>query len=424
MLLVAESRKLDDCAFSEAKGMDINMSKKYYAVVGQWGYVQTDPMGISTYRYDLENGDFELIEKIREDIVSGQLCVDTERGVIYVVNEVGHIRGDLGGGGYVLAFRMDPDTGKLTLLSEKRSLSTEPCYLCLDSTKQFLLVSHNSDPFHVTKIRQLEDGSYTSDTVYDDTALVMFPVGEDGSLGDVCDVSITYGCGAGGPHSKSFVHPVSGHIMHIQVISRQHSVTGSPDGELYAVCDRGMNKIYTYRIDRENGKLVQMHEYDEYSEDIACSPRYGAFHPTRPYFYANSERVPYILGYRYNSQECTLEKICRTKAVFEDTKIISGCCDLLMHPNGKYLYSTSMPATISMLAIEDDGTLTLKQNIECGGDYPRAICISPDERFLFSGNNHSTTITSFTIAEDGTLSPTGKVFAGAATSAMKIFSLD
>lgn len=397
------------------------MSKNYYAVVGQWGYVQTDPMGVSTYRYNPENGDLELIETIREDIVSGQLCVDTQRRVVYVVDEIGHIKGDLGGGGYVHAFRIDPDSGKLIHIGEKRTLSTEPCYLCLDITKKYLLVCHCADPFHVTKIRKLENGSFTSDTVYDDTALVMFRINDDGSLGDVCDVSITNGCGATGPNSKSYVNPLSGHMMHIQVISRQHSITSNPEGTLFAACDRGMDKVYTYHVDRENGKLIPMHEY---SEDVGCSPRYSAFHPNKPYFYANCEKTPYILGYKYNAKEGTLEKICRVKTITDDIKIHAGCTDLLMHPNGKYLYSTSMPNTISVLEIAEDGTLTLKQNVNCGGDFPRTICLSPDNRFLFSGNNHSANITSFSVAEDGVLTSTNKVFNAVAPSAIKVFSLD
>lgn len=397
------------------------MSEKYYAIAGQWGYNQTDPMGITTYKYKPETGDLELIETVCSDVVSGQLCVDTERNIVYVVDEIGHIKGDLGGGGYVRAFHIDSDTGKLTLINGKRSLSPEPCYLCLDVSKKYLLVCHCADPFHVTKIRRLEDGSFTSDTVYDDTALVLFRVNDDGSLDDICDISITPGCGATTPNSKTYVHPISGHIMHIQVISRHHSVTRNKEGSLFAVCDRGMDKIYTYHIDRENGKLVLMHEY---SEEIASSPRYSAFHPDKPYFYANCEKVPYILGYKYNAEEGTLEKICRVKTIFDGVKINSGCNDLLMHPSGKYLYSTSMPNTISVLKIAEDGTLSLKQNVPCGGDFPRTICLSPDNRFLFSGNNHSGTITSFTVAEDGALTPTNKVFKSIAPSVVKIISLN
>ena len=393
--------------------------KNYYALVGQWGYNQSDPMGISSYCYNPENGDLEFIETIREDIVSGQMCIDQERGMVYVVNEIGHIKGDLGGGGYVHAFHIDSETGKLTFVNEQRSLSPEPCYLWLDVSKKFLLVCHCADPFHVTKIRQLEDGSFTSDTVYDDTALVMIRINDDGSLGDICDVSITKGCGATGPNSRSFVHEISGHIMHIQVISRQHSVSGNPDGTLFAVCDRGMDKIYTYHIDRENGKLIPMHEY---SEAVASSPRYCAFHPTKPYFYANMEKIPYVNAYRYNASEGTLDKICETKTVFDNTKVRSGCSDLRIHPNGKYLYSTSNPNTISVMEIAADGSLTLKQNMDCGGDYPRTICLSPDGKFLFSGNNHSADITSFHVEENGCLTSTGKTFKGISPSVIRFYS--
>ena len=376
----------------------------YYMLVGQWGYDQNVPMGICTYRYFPENGALEMIDTVRPDIVSGQMCIDQERGIAYIVDEIGHIRGDLGGGGYVNAFHIDKKTGKLEFINEQRSLSPEPCYLFLDPSKKFLLASHTSDPYHVTKIRRLEDGSFTSDTVYDDTALVLFRINDDGSIGPVCDVAVTKGCGATGPDSRSYVHPVSGHIMHIRVISRQHSVAGNPDGSLYAVCDRGMDKIYTFHLDHDKGRLTQLREY---TEGVASSPRYCRFHPTKPYFYANMEKIPYVYAYRYNAEDGSLEKICETQTVFDRSKVISGCSDLHMDPSGRHLYSTSNPDTISVMDIMDDGSLKLKQNVSCGGDYPRAICLSPDGKYLFSGNNHSATITSFSVNDDGTLSPTG-----------------
>lgn len=394
---------------------------KHFVIVGQRRNVQTDPMGITTYRYDPENGSLEFIETIRTDIVSGQLYVDAERKVVYVVDEIGHIKGDLGGGGYVRAFRIDPDSGRLTLISEKRSLSPYPSYLSLDTTGKYLLVSHCADHLHVTKIRKLEDGSFTSDTVYDDTALVMFRVNDDGSLGDISDISITHSCGAMGPNSKSIIHPASGRAMNIQFISSQHSVTRSPEGTFFSVCDKGMDKIYTYKIDLENGTLIQLYEY---CEDVGCGPRYGAFHPTRPYFYVNYEYIPYIGGFTYDAETGKLKKICHVKTVSDDTQNGEGSKDLLMHPSGKYIYSTRNPNTISVMEIAGDGTLSLKQNVNCGGDFPRSICLSPDARFLFSGNTHSENITSFSVAGDGTLTPTGKVYDGNWPSVLKIFSLD
>lgn len=393
---------------------------KTFMLVGQWGYNQSDPMGISTYAYDPEHGEIELVETIREDIVSGQMTVDEDRGIVYVVDEIGHIRGDLGGGGYVNAFRIDPETGKLIFLNEQRTLSTEPCYISLDVSRKYILVCHCSDPYHVTKIRKLPDGGFTADTVYDDTALVLIRLNDDGSLGEVCDVAITEGCGATSPHSETYVNAQSGHIMHIQVISRQHCVMGSPDGKMFAVCDRGMDKIYTFQMDRASGKLIRANTYDE---KIASNPRYCAFHPTKPYFYANMEKMPYVYAYRYDAEAAALEKISETKILYDSVKSRSGCSDLKIHPNGKTLYCTSNPNTISVLRIADDGTLKVVQNVDCRGDFPRAICIAPDGKFLFSGNNHSNSITSFKISEDGTLEYTGKTWKGVAPSVIRFYTV-
>ena len=397
------------------------MKKKYYAIVGCWGYDQEEAMGITTYEYDMESGELNLIETIRPDIVSGSVIVDPVRKVVFISDEIGHVKGDLGGGGYVRSFRIDPDTGKLTLLSEQRTLSTEPCYMCLDSTGNYLLIAHCADPFHVTKIRQLSDGSYTSETVYDDTALVMVKIKEDGSLGDICDVAVTEGCGATGPDSKIFIHPVSGHTMMLQVISRQRCVARNECGSLYAVTDRGMDKVYSFKVDRDDEKLTRVNEMEV---EIGTSPRFLTFHPTMPYVFMNYEQIPYVDSYRYDSESGKLERISHVKAVFEMDHVRSGCSALLLHPNGKILYNTCYPEMISVFSIMENGSLALKQTIKCGGESPHALCISPDGRFLFSGNNHTHTITSFRIDEEGLLTSTERVYEAILPATMSIFTLE
>jgi len=394
------------------------MEKKYYAIAGQWRPGQVGALGIKCYRYDPDTGCLDLIETVRGDITAGQLCVDTKRNMVYVVDEIGHIRGDLGGGAYVYAFRMDTETGKLTLVSEKRSLAAYPCYLCLDPTGKYLLVSHNSDREHVTKITQREDGSFTSEIVYDDAALVMFRVNDDGSLDDICDLSITPSGGMGNPRAKVMAR--DGKIAAtVGVMSHLHSVSRNADGTLFAVCDMGMGIIYTYHIDRAGGKLVPVNRYDE---DVERQVRYSAFHPTQSYLYVNCEKSPYILGYKYRAEDGALENICKVRAVPGDTKVEAGGNDLLIHPNGKYLYCSNISNTISLMEIAGDGMLTLKQSIDCGGNRPRALCLSPDHRFLFCGNNRSGTITSFSVAADGTLTPTGMTVDDVMPSALAIFS--
>ena len=126
------------------------MSKKFL-YVGNWGF-HPAPKGISRFLYDEETGEMTLQETIRPDVAAGQLCLDRERGILYAVNERGDRTNEYGGGGSLLAFKIDPESGELTKISERDSLCPEPSYLCLDGSGKYILTCHCGDPWHVTKI--------------------------------------------------------------------------------------------------------------------------------------------------------------------------------------------------------------------------------------------------------------------------------
>lgn len=397
-----------------------------YAIVGNWSFEArpSKGKGISVFSYEPETGELSLVETIRPDVAGGQLCLDAERKMVYVCNECGERRGEIGGGGYIMAFKFDSETGKLTLVNEKDSLCPEPSYVCLDSTKKYLVTCHCSDPWHVTKVVRHEDGTYGNEVLFDDTGLVMFRVNDDGSLGDVCDVAITEGTGGKGPNSQVNVDPVSGHIQLVEVISRLHSVVPSPNGKMFAVCDKGMDKIYTYRIDTENGKLVKLDEW--ITDDVACFPRYGAFHPTLPVFYANNENKATLNCFHYEEDNGRLNCFRTIELLKEDPGLVEGkpvgAQDILVHPNGKCMYVTLCGLNlIIVLKLDEDGVPAIVQEIPSGGVLPRGLSLSPDARFLLSGNMVSGDITTFSVAEDGMLTSTGKIYEAISPSAIRFF---
>lgn len=401
-----------------------DIMSKYFGIAGHWGFVDA-PKGISTYHFEPETGTWELIETVRQDIAAGQLCVNTENNMVYCVNEVGKQRDDLGGGGYIEAFRMDPESGRLTFVNEQKSLSPEPSYITLDKSGKFLAVCHCADPWHITKITCSDEGKYDSVTLYDDCALVLFRVNDDGSIGEVCDVSITPSAGMKHPDAYYDIDPTTGHPQLTQVLSRQHSVVQSPSGEMLIVPDKGMDRIYTYKIDRENGKLIQLCSRTCKVKDF---PRYAVFHPTEKYVYVDNERAATVYAFRYDEETGELEEINCCPLLLDKSEDCFvkpvGAQDILIHPNGKFVYvSLEVIDYICTLQVRPDGGLELIQNIKSGGIFPRALCISQDGKYLFSGNMHSANITSFTIGKDGLLTPTGKAFESVAPSAIRIFSL-
>lgn len=398
------------------------MSERIFVIVGNWGFAPA-PKGITIYEYSPENGDLKLIETTRPDIAAGQLYLDQQRGIVYVCDECGERRGEIGGGGYVLAFQIDSVTGKLELINERESLCPEPSFVCMDKYRKYLLVCHCADPWHVTKVVRGEDGVFLNQVLFDDAGLVMFAIKEDGSIGRVCDISVTPGTGGKGADSEVNIDPVSGHMQLVQVLSRQHCVVPSPDGGLYVVCDKGMDCIYTYRIDYEKEKLIQL---DCFPVSPKTFPRYVSFHPTLPIFYVNNEIEAAVYVFTYEKNSGKMELRSQVPLLFQEVGYMEGkpvgAQDILTAPDGNTLYCSLVGVhSISVLKLDAEGTPVLVQVIPCGGRMPRGIQISPDRKFLLSGNMLSHDITVFGILEDGTLYDTGKKFDAVSPSALRFF---
>ena len=403
------------------------MNKKVYAIVGNWSFEARPAKGkgISIFLYDSERGALSLLETIRPDVAGGQMCVDEERRIVYVCNQWGPPGGKFGGGGYKGASHFGMEPHRMTLINEKEALCPEPSYVCLDAEKRYLAICHCSDPWHVTKIVRKNDGTFKNEVVFDDTGLVLFKLNEDGSIGEICDVAITEGTGGKGPNSQVNVDPVSGHIQLVEVISRLHSVVKSPDGHLLMVCDKGMDKIYSFRIDTEKGKLLKLSEWS--SSDVACFPRYGAFHPVLPVFYANNENKATLNCFHYDRESGEMECFHTVELLNENYGMVDGkpvgAQDILVHPDGKWMYVTLCGLNlIVLLRLDEEGIPSVVQKIHSGGILPRGLALSPDQRFLLAGNMISGDITTFTVAENGMLTPTGKTYPAVSPSAIRFLS--
>ncbi|MFT8329691.1 MAG: beta-propeller fold lactonase family protein [Oenococcus oeni] len=373
--------------------------ERTFAFVGNW-FFSPRSMGISVYEINPDTLKMKLIDTYFKDVAVGQQYLDSERNILYVVNERGDLPNYIGGGGYIMAIKINPLTGGLSLINKQRTMESYPCYFVLDKSKNYGIVVHHTDDSHVTKIIKGSDGNFTSTTIFDDAADILFKVNSDGSIGKICDVHITSGSGVPGPHT----------------LSRHHSVANDPSGKLFVVCDKGMDKLYSYHIDRKRGKLNFL---TETTVETGLSPRYGLFHPTLPIYYANNEKKPILIAYHYNSENGKLVEIQRISLLrlynidsLTDTnanKAKIESADILISPDGNFIYvSIRGINVISTVKIDSKGHMTLKQDIDCGGINPRGLALSSDKKSVFSTNMESGNITTFNILKDGTLCFTGQ----------------
>ena len=269
------------------------MQNDKFVLVGNWSFLP-GPKGITVYRYNENDGSLEMVSNKFEEITAGQMFFDESTDILYSVDERGNRDGRTGGGGYIVSYKFDRKTADIKLMSKKEMLSPEPCYFWVDKSKKYALVASHGDSGHVTKISREEKKGFTAQTQFDDVALVLLRLEENGDIGEICDIAVIDG-------ACDTVPPKIPHL---------HFVKADPTGELYIVCDKGLDRVYTFKIDREHGRLIHLKTIDALP---GTSPRYGAFHPTLPVFYHDNEKQPIVTSYYYDIESGSLEKIGDTE---------------------------------------------------------------------------------------------------------------
>ena len=206
--------------------------------------------------------------------MSARLGLDTKRGILYCVHEVMTMPGHhVGGGGLVYAFAIDAQSGDLKEINHQPSYGSLPSYVAIDATGKYLLVTNHTGRTPITKTARDESGKFRIELEYDEASTVLFALNADGSIGDPLDIHRHHGSG---PLPRQFSLPRS-----IRSWPR-------PRATSLATCeDKGGDEIVFFIIDRSRNRL-QVCEGGQYRATPGeSSPRYSAFHPSLPYFYAN-----------------------------------------------------------------------------------------------------------------------------------------
>lgn len=363
--------------------------KDMYALVGNWFY-RPAPKGLSVFKVDAQSGKLEFQKTYFDDCGIGTQTANPAKHVTYLVHECEAQRGCIGGGGYVMTVQTKPENGEVELLKESKTLSAFPSFFCLDPSGKYGVATHMGNGSHVTKIMKSPSGDFANTVVYDDAALVLFRMEENGCVGDICDVYVKTGDERPGAHSMSHMHSVS--------CDRQ--------GRIFFVCDKGTDKVYTFTIDREKEKLIALRELKVEDNVI---PRYSVFHPTLPLVYSNNERLLELFTYHVDFETGAITRTARTGLLMDPGVDQTGLrvepADLIWSPDCKHLYVTIRGLDlIAVLDVDADGALHLRQNVHTQPS-PRGLCFLPDGRFLYCMNTESATIETFAVDADGMLTP-------------------
>ncbi|WP_456268602.1 lactonase family protein [Kushneria sp. AK178] len=340
------------------------------------GVTPSSARGIYVFRRDPEQGTLTQVQVMAAENPSF-LALSPDRRYLYSVNELGP---DAEGQpqGRVSAYRIDPASGELAFLNTRPTQGTWTCHCSVHSSGRYLLASNYGT------------GSFS-----------VFPLGDNGEIGEMSDLieSPPNGLGPDGVRQEG----AHAHMM----------LTGPHEHHVFGI-DLGADRLLAFELDMASGKLSPGPvPYANVASGSGC--RHMVFHPQKPFAYVLNELSSTVDVFDFYPERGSFIQVQSRSTLPEDSEFgrpvfnpdnpgevptgSNTTAELRIHPQGRFLYATNRGMnSIAMFEIDaDSGHLSNIGWVASGGEIPRGMNLDPSGRFLYVGNQNSDTINVFRV---------------------------
>lgn len=331
---------------------------QYFMYVG--AYTAGTSKGIYAWRFDSKNGGLKPLGLMATTPQPAHLWIAPNGKTLYTVNW------EADGG--VSAFHIDGHSGALTFLNRTSSHGGDPNQVVVDPSGNVAVTVN-----------------YTTGT------LAAYRLEPDGKLGEAFYVE---------KHSGKPLSPK-------QPGPKQHGIQFSKDDKVMYTTDLGLDRVYSYHFDAKAPSITAC-EPAYVSTHAGAGPRRIQMSPDGKFLYVDHETDSEVGVYAIDG--CALKEVQVTGTVPADAKAHNTTAELVISPDGKFLYVGNRGNdSVSVFAIDrKTGMLTLKENIPSGGKTPRNVRIDPTGNWFFAANEGGGNVTEFKIDRaSGHLTPTG-----------------
>ncbi len=336
--------------------------------------------GIHIFKVDRANG--ELTQSGVYELGTSPSCLAINKAGthLYSANETDRVGADKHG--TINAFAINRTNGKLERMNTVGSGGAGPTYVSIHPSGRFLLVAN-----------------------YFGGSVAVLPILDDGRLGAATDVKSP--TGKIGPNRATHAPPgsfaFSGHDH-----THAHMIESDPSGRFVLHADLGLDKIFIWKFDEQNGKLTP-NDPPAVSLPPGDGPRHFCFHPNGRWFYSIQEEASTVVLFDYDAQMGRLtsrQTISTLPLGFAGSNF---CSEILISSDGKFIYAGNrLHDSVGIFSVGADGALTFTGEEWTHGDYPRSFSIDPSGRFLYCCNQRGDNIAVFRVnRQTGGLTFTG-----------------
>ena len=306
----------------------------------------------------------------------------------------------------ILVHTIEPQTGKLTPQAEV-SIPGGPFTMAISPDRKFLYAGCRDTPqlasFQIDQdsggltqngtipvegwpvyIATDRKGKFVLSAYYQGAHVGVHPIGADGSVGD--------------PPIEWLATATGAHAMQ----------TDSTNSYAFVphIAGNGPNAIFQFKFDENTGHLTP-NSPDKVEPEEFLGPRHFSFHPSLDVLYFSNEQDCSVTGYRLDTGNGTLSAFQTITTLPEGYTERNTCSQIQVSASGRFLYAPNRGHdSIACFSI-DIATGQLTGNGIVGSEArPNALCLGPQDRFLYSAGQESGRMASFSVNSDsGKLTP-------------------
>lgn len=334
---------------------------------------------VGTYTQDILFGTGEILHgrgkgiyRLKQDIESGALCLDTvwsgidnpsfltlnqKQDRLYAVNELKTYEGTFGG--TVSAFKIDGQN--LEPMGRLATGGSDPCHVTLFEEKRTLYVAN------------FMSGSVS-----------VFSLASNGALSERIQLI---------QHDGKSVNPIrqAGPHAHSVVINRDFAY----------VPDLGLDSVICYQIERD-GTLKERPDLC-YNAEPGSGPRHMVFDQSGDCAYVINELTSSVASVKYCGGSGPVQINCQSTLPKDSLQVDNSCACIHLNHAGMFLYASNRGHnSIAVYRVLSDHL----EQIGCyssHGEIPRDFVITPDDRFLICANQSSDELVVFKLNPDNGL---------------------